>query len=89
MPEAKSPLPGDLMVLSEVPPDFLDGLPQEDQQAVAAALGTPMLLTEYPDADTAELRFTDAAGVIHFIYVNRASYEASSAKPGAIIRSGA
>ena len=57
------------MVLTEIPPGFLDDLPTEDQRAIKEVVGKPILLNEYDDG-RAELEFTDASGVIHFIYVN-------------------
>ncbi len=62
--------PGDTVVLTEIPPRFLDDLPIEDQQAIKEVVGKPILLNEYDDDGRAELEFTDASGVIHFIYVN-------------------
>ena len=70
-PEDKQPSPGDNVVLTELPPGLLDGLPQEDRQAINEAAGKPLLLKEYSDDETAELQFADSAGQIHFTYVNR------------------
>ncbi len=65
------PLPGETVVLTGVPPGLLDGLPQEDQQAIAEAVGKPLILNEYDDEGTAELQFMDRSGIIHFLYVNQ------------------
>jgi hypothetical protein len=62
--------PGGSVVLTELPPGLLDGLPAEDQRAISDAVGKPVQLVEYDDDGRAELEFTDAHGVIHFIYVN-------------------
>jgi hypothetical protein len=67
----KRPRPGESVVLTEIPPGLLDGLPPEDQQAIAAAVGKPVVLNEYDEQGTAELQFTDDNGVIHFLYVSR------------------
>jgi len=64
-------VPGDSVVLTEIPLGLLDGLPEDDQQAIVEAADHPMLLCEYSDGETAELRFADARGYIHFIYVHR------------------
>jgi hypothetical protein len=64
------PQPGDVVVLTEVPPGLVSGLPMEDQRAILEAVGKPVLLNEYDDDGRAELQFTDSDGVIHFIYVN-------------------
>ena len=54
-------------MLIEVPPGFLDGLPTEDQQAFRDIVGKPIRLNECDDNGRAELEFTDASGVVHFI----------------------
>jgi hypothetical protein len=68
--EHRKPKPGDTVVLTEIPPGFLDDLPTEDQQAVKEVVGKPILLNEYDDNGRAELEFADASGVVHLIYVN-------------------
>ncbi len=70
MSPQNKPKPGDPVVLTEVPPGLLDGLPMEDQRAISEVVGKPILLTEYDDEGRAELKFTDRDGVIHFIYVS-------------------
>jgi hypothetical protein len=64
------PEPGQMVVLKQLPPGLIDGLPQEDQEAITAIVGQPVLLLEYDEAGRAELEFTASRGVIHFIYVN-------------------
>jgi hypothetical protein len=64
------PKPGDSVVLIEAPPGLLQGLPIEDQKAISEAVGKPIRLIGYDDDGRAELEFTDAEGVIHFIYVS-------------------
>lgn len=66
----KKPQPGDFVVLARLPEGLLDGLPQEDQEAISEVIGKPMKLNEYDEDGLAELEFTDAKGVIHFIYVD-------------------
>ena len=66
----KRPKPGDTVVLIEVPPGLLDGLPTEDQEAIAEVVGKRVLLAEYDDDGRAELEFTDRNGVIHSIFVS-------------------
>jgi hypothetical protein len=70
--ENTKPNPGDTVVLTQVPPGLLDGLPLEDQQGIREVVGKPLLLSEYDDAGRAELEFKDRNGVIHFIYVDPA-----------------
>jgi hypothetical protein len=62
--------PGDRVMLARIPPGLLDGLPDEDQNAIVNALGEPLVLNEYDDTGRAELEFKDERGVIHFIYVD-------------------
>ena len=38
------PSPGETVVLTSIPPGLLDGLPQEDQNAIMAMIGKPVLL---------------------------------------------
>jgi hypothetical protein len=61
--------PGSLVLLIEVPPGLLDGLPPEDQEAIQQIVGKPALLESYDGDGRAELRFTDANEQIHWIYV--------------------
>jgi hypothetical protein len=58
VPESK-PVPGDIVVLVRIPPGLLEGLPQEDQNAIAAIVGKPVLLVEYDEDGRAELQFDD------------------------------
>ena len=64
------PRPGDSVVVTELPARFLESLPSEDQQAISAVIGKPILLKKYDSTGRAELEFTDDKGVIHLIYVN-------------------
>ena len=68
-PKHKKPKPGDTVVLIQIPLGLLDGLPIEDQEAIAEAVGKPIRLNEYDENGRAELEFRDRNGVIHFIYV--------------------
>jgi hypothetical protein len=65
----ENPKPGDTVVLIEIPLGLVDGLPTEAQEAIAEAVGKPILLTEYDEDGRAELEFTDRNGVIHSIFV--------------------
>jgi hypothetical protein len=53
------PRPGETVVLTSIPPGLLDGLPQEDQNAIVAIVGKPVLLVEYDEDGRAELHFDD------------------------------
>jgi hypothetical protein len=48
---------------------LLDDLPAADQQAISTIIGKPVQLNEYDVDGRAELEFTDADGVIHFLFV--------------------
>ena len=63
------PLPGGMVVLTRIPPGLSNGLPREDQRAIADIIGKPVLLSEYDDTGRAELEFADKEGIIHDIYV--------------------
>ena len=67
---SEKPAPGCKVILKEVPPDLLDGLPMEDQDAISEAVGSKVLLNEYDELGRAELQFTAKDGVIHFIWVD-------------------
>jgi len=64
------PKPGDAVVLTDVPPGLLDGLPIEDQQAITQLVGKPILLTGYDEDGTAELEIRDDGADFRFIYVS-------------------
>ena len=64
------PLPGSMVILRELPPGLIDGLPRDDQIAISDVLGKEVLLVEYEEDGRAELKFTDPHGVIHSIYVD-------------------
>jgi len=43
-----------MVVLTSIPPGLLDGLPQEDQNAIVAIVGKPVLLVEYENGQVAD-----------------------------------
>jgi hypothetical protein len=51
--------PGETVVLTTIPPGLLEGLPQEDQNAIAAMIGKLVLLIGYDEDGRAELHFDD------------------------------
>ena len=66
----KSPKPGDSVVLTELPPGLVRGLPRSAQKAIAAIVGKPVLLLEFDENGDAELEFVAGRGHIHSIHVN-------------------
>lgn len=56
-------------MLRECPNGLLDDLPTADQKAISAIIGKIVRLIGYDDDGRAELEFTDADGVIHFLFV--------------------
>ncbi len=62
--------PGRKVVLKALPPGLIEGLPEEDQRAILAVVGKPIVLNEYDRGGRAELEFTDSEDTIHFIYVH-------------------
>ena len=72
----KGPKPGQEVVLKELPSGFLDDLPAADKRAICSMIGGPILLKGYDGSQRAELEFTEAEGVHHFIYVHPKFIEA-------------
>lgn len=70
MAPLRKALPGDKVVMAEVPIGLLHGLPIEDQQAIFEIVGKPVRLNEYDADGRAEVEFTDSEGVLHYIYVS-------------------
>lgn len=56
---ADKPHSGEQVILLALPPGFLDGLPDEDQRAITAMVGKPVLLLGYDEDGRAELYFDD------------------------------
>jgi len=50
---------GDQVVLVAIPPGLLDGLPEDDQRAIRAIIGTPVTLLGYDERGYPELHFAD------------------------------
>jgi hypothetical protein len=57
------------VILKSVPETVLNGLPDEDQAAIRAAIGKPMTIVGRDHGRT-ELEFTDAAGDLHTIWID-------------------
>jgi hypothetical protein len=68
--QKKKPKPGEKVRLKALPPGFIDDLPAEDQRAILAVVGKPILLNKYERDGRAELEFTDNKDVGHTIYVD-------------------
>jgi hypothetical protein len=64
------PKPGGEVVLREIPPGLLDGLPEEDQKAISAIVGVPVKFSGYDDGRL-ELEFVESNGTMHSIFVDR------------------
>lgn len=64
------PRPGDSVVLLAAPAELLRGLPREDQKAISAIVGKPIVLVGYDDDGRAELEFADSEGGNHSIWVD-------------------
>jgi hypothetical protein len=62
--------PGELAVLTELPPGLLHGLPIQDQNAIRQIVGKPILLESFDPDGRAELTFIDSDEVIHSIFVS-------------------
>jgi hypothetical protein len=62
-------LPGDVVMLTELPANFFKGLPEEDQVEIKAAIGRSVQFIGY-SWGLAELEFTDDQGAMHTIWVD-------------------
>ncbi len=56
------------VILKSAPPALLNGLPEEDQIAILAIVGRPVLLAAFSHGQ-AELEFVDSDGDEHTIWV--------------------
>ena len=77
------PKPGGKVVLTALPPGFIDDLPDEDQKAILAVVGKPIGFAGYDD-NRLKLEFAESNGTKHFIYVDRkyvATTKNNSRKP--------
>jgi hypothetical protein len=64
------PKPGDKVVLKALTPGFIDDLPEEEQRAISARIGRPIMLIGYDRDRRAELEFMAQDGSIHTLYVD-------------------
>jgi hypothetical protein len=65
-----NPNPGDKVVLKALPPGFFDDLPEEEQRAISARIGRPIVLMGYDRDGRAELEFMAKDDSIHTLYVD-------------------
>jgi hypothetical protein len=68
--QKKRPKPGEKVILKALPPRFLDDLPAEEQRAISARIGRPIMLMRYERDGRAELEFMDKDDGIHTLYVH-------------------
>ncbi|MDH4982593.1 hypothetical protein [Hyphomicrobium sp. D-2] len=64
---------GDVVVLSEVPPELISGLPDEDVAAIAAQIGSKMKVSGFDELGNVELEFASSADTFHTIFVTAKS----------------
>ena len=57
------------VILKVLPPGLIDGLPEEDRQAISAVVGKPTIFEKYEHNGTVKLEFTDKDDAIHLIWV--------------------
>ena len=67
---ATKPKPGDKVVLKALPPGFIDDLPEDEQRAISARIGRPIMLMGYDRNGRAELEFMANDDSIHTLYVD-------------------
>jgi hypothetical protein len=69
-PDILRPKPGTRVIIHDVSPDLLLGMPEREQKALSEIRDKPVLLVGY-DADyRAELSFRDRNKSLHFIYLD-------------------
>lgn len=68
--QKRKPKPGQKVILKALPPRFIDDLSEEDQRAISAMVGKPIMLNRYERDGSTELEFTDNEDAIHVIYVD-------------------
>jgi hypothetical protein len=61
--------PGSQVILTTAPQSLLQNLPEEDQEAIRAIVGSPVTFAGYSWGQ-AELEFTDREGAGHSIWVD-------------------
>jgi hypothetical protein len=66
----RKPKPGQKVILTALPPGFLDDLPKEEQRAISARIGRPIMLMRYERDGRAELEFMAKDDSIHTLYVD-------------------
>jgi hypothetical protein len=64
------PKPGDKVILKALPPGFIDDLPEEEQRAISARIGRPIMLMGYDRGGRAKLEFMAKDDSIHTLYVD-------------------
>ena len=57
---------GEKVVLVAIPPGFMDDVPDEDQRAIRAIVGKPVMFSGYDEDGRAELDFAEAARRDHY-----------------------
>ena len=66
----KRPKPGEKVILKALPPGFIDDLPEEEQRAISARIGRPIMLMGYDRDGRAELEYMAQDDSIHTLYVD-------------------
>lgn len=61
---------GDKVVLKALPAGFIDDLPEDEQRAISARVGRPIMLMGYDRDGKAELEFMAQDDSIHTLYVD-------------------
>jgi hypothetical protein len=64
------PKPGEKVIFKALPPGFIDDLPEEEQRAISARIGRPIMLMGYDRDGRAELEFRAQDDSIHTLYVD-------------------
>jgi hypothetical protein len=62
--------PGQKVILTALPPGFLDDLLDEEQRAISVRIGRPIMLMGYERDGRAQLEFMASDDSIHTLYVD-------------------
>ncbi len=66
----RKPKAGDKVVLKALPSGLIDDLPEDEQRAISARIGRPIMLMGYDRHGRAELEFMATDDSIHTLYVD-------------------
>ena len=60
---------GDVVVITQIPPTLIAGVPREDQEAILQCVGKSLLIAGFNDLGEAEFEFFDSSNNAHTIWL--------------------